>query len=153
MDMFPMLFNYSVIDSEHNRKLPYYWILNSQQEFALVGERKALDEEVSLYAVNDTLKDVRVDYTVTAYDEQLNDRVIATGSCKQKKNSAELINKIANGDKPELWIIKWNYQGKTAVNHTFVGRPSYEAAKEWVKIIGREMGRLDDFREIAWLEK
>ena len=43
MDMFPMLFNYSVIDCEYNRKLPYYWIQKSQQEFALMGVRKAID--------------------------------------------------------------------------------------------------------------
>ena len=35
-DMWPMLFNYSVVDCDGQRKLPYYWIRESQQDVALI---------------------------------------------------------------------------------------------------------------------
>ncbi|MBQ9760526.1 MAG: hypothetical protein IJW16_04170, partial [Clostridia bacterium] len=148
MDMFPMLFNYSIIDCDYNRKLPYYWIQKSQQEFALMGVRRELDGELALYAVNDTLDAHTVEYTVTAYDEDLTSRTVAMGICKQEKNSASLIQRIAEGDKPQLWIIKWRENGKEYQNHVVTRNTTYDIAREWVKIIGNEEGFFDEILEL-----
>lgn len=152
MDMFPMLFNYSVIDCDYNRKLPFYWIQKSQQAFALMGVRQEADGEISLYAANDTLLPHTAEYTVTAYDEALEAKTVAVGSCTLEKNSAKMIHKIANGDRPSLWIIKWVENGKTYFNHVFTKPTTYEITKKWVEIIGRETGLSDELLELKYLQ-
>lgn len=151
IDMFPMMFNYSVIDSEFNHKLPYYWIKQSQQEFALVGECEKHNGPYKIYAINDTMTDVVADYTITAYDEDLNKTVIATGVCEQKKNSAEAFLKPVQSNGTQLWIIKWTYKGKTCVNHAITGKVGFDTMKKWVKVISEETG--NDFLELARLEE
>ena len=87
-DMWPMLFNYSVIDWEGNRKLPYYWIRQSQQDVALVAVRENTGEPPALYAVNGTLRNVAISYTVTAYNAEGKAREIACGNTVQAGNCA-----------------------------------------------------------------
>jgi hypothetical protein len=154
IDMFPMMFNYSVIDSDYNRKLPYYWIKQSQQAFMLAGECEKHEGPYKIYAINDTMEDVIADYTVTAYDKDLNKRVIATGTCEQKKNSVEAFLKPIQSKEPELWIIKWTYKGKTCVNHVITGKIDLDTIKKWVKVIGDETGDGKDYLEITnWMEE
>ena len=148
MDMFPMLFNYSVIDCYGGRKLPYYWIQTSQQEIALMAVRKEIGGELALYAANDTLLDCKSEYTVTAYNEDMTHRTIASGIFAQKKNSSSLIQRVAEDDKPQLWIIKWNVGNKTCFNHVFTGKTSYEVMKNWIEIIETESGNLGKFPEL-----
>ena len=138
LDMWPMLFNYSVIDSEFGRKLPYYWIRQAQQDFAIVGTWTEEHSDIALYAANDTLREHRVSYTVTAYDKKGKGSVIATGSCRQEKNSSSLIQRIDNGDEAQLWIIRWTDEGKECVNHVFTGNADYETTKMWAEIIKKE---------------
>jgi hypothetical protein len=138
MDMFPMLFNYSVIDCDGNRKLPYYWIQKSQQAFALVGVRREVGGELALYAVNDTRETHTVEYTVTEYSADLTSRTLAMGICEQRANSVDLVQRIAEREEPKLWVIRWTEAGKTYQNHVFTRNASFEVMREWVKIIGRE---------------
>lgn len=148
VDMWPMLFNYSIMDYEYNKKLPYHWIRQSQQEFALMGVRTKIDGEMALYAANDTLHDVTASYTVTAYDADGNGKNIASGICKQGANSAELIQRIAEGDEASLWIIKWTYNGETQSNHVFTKKTTYDVMRKWVEIIGRECGFINEITEL-----
>lgn len=147
-DMWPMAFNYSIMDWELNKKLPYFWIKNSQQEFALIATRKEIDGELALYAANDTLTAHTVEYTVTAYDQDCNCNVIAKGICRQDKNSASLIQRIAENEKPELWIIKWTDNGKDYTNHIFTQNTDYDVMAKWVKIIEKECGFENEFLEL-----
>jgi len=148
MDMWPMLFNYSVIDSDGMRKLPYYWIRQSQQEIALMAVRKELDGELALYAANDTLSVANVEYTVTAYDMQGNGKPIASGICDLKENSATLIQRIAEGEEPALWIIRWKVAGKECTNHVFTKYAPFETVKLWTKIIGEQCGFGNELEEL-----
>ena len=149
MDMWPMLFNYSVIDYEYNKKLPYFWIRQSQQNFALMGVRTELDGELALYAANDTRTTRTVQYTVTAYSENGSARIIASGICRQEGNSAALIQRIAESDAPELWVIQWTENGVACFNHVFTQKASFETMREWVKIIGQQQGFAGEILEIA----
>ena len=153
MDMFPMLFNYSVIDCDHNRKLPYYWIQKSQQPFALMGVRREIGGELALYAANDTREAHTVSYTVEEYDEAMNKKLIAMGVCKQEKNSVGLIQRIAEDGTPKLWIIKWSENGKEYQNHVFTHTTSYDVMRRWVEVIGREEHFLDEILELKLLKK
>lgn len=147
LDMWPMLFNVSVIDCEFKRKLPYYWIRQAQQDFALVGVRKELNGELSVYAVNNTLKVHKAKYSITAYDENGESVQIASGMAEQKENSSDLIQRISNPAKPQLWIIKWEEDGKSYMNHVLTGIPDFETVKKWVNIIACE-GEFEDIAEI-----
>lgn len=135
IDMWPMLFNVSVIDCDYKRKLPYYWIRQAQQDFVIVGVRKELNGELALYAVNNTLNVHKVEYTVTAYDENCDSRQIAAGIAEQKENSSDMIQRIAEPEQPQLWIIKWEENGEKYMNHVLTKMPEFKTAKKWVKII------------------
>ncbi len=150
MDMWPMAFNYSVIDCDFNRKLPYFWIRSSQEEIALMAVRNELGGEVTLHAANDTLNDAIIEYTVTAYGNDLASRVIASGVVKQSKNSSSLIQRIAdNGEtKPELWIITAKCSDKVSTNHFITGKTNFETMREWVKIIGEIGGYANEILEL-----
>lgn len=148
MDMWPMLFNYSVIDYEFNRKLPYYWIKQSQQDFALMGVRIETDGELAIYAANDTLDTHTATYSVTAYNKDGKSKTIASGICRQAKNSSSLIQRISESDNPELWIIRWVENGKEFTNHIITKQTDFETTRLWVKIIGEQSGFKDEILEL-----
>ena len=147
IDMWPMLFNQSVIDCDYKRKLPYYWIRQAQQDFVLAGVRKDLDGELSIYAINNTLDIHKAEYTITAYNENGEAKLIASGIAEQKENSSDLIQRIAETQAPQLWIIKWQENGKTYMNHVLTGMADFETMRKWVKIIARE-GEFEYITEI-----
>ena len=138
-DMWPMLFNYSIIDCDGVRKLPYYWIEKSQQDFALMAVRRELGGEVALYAANDTMDVHTARYTVTAYDKDCNGTLLLQGDWTQAKNSNAKIVPLTVGEVTALLIIKWEENGKTYANHFFTSREMpFDCMKAWVKIIERE---------------
>ena len=148
MDMFPMLFNYSVIDSDHNRKLPYFWIRHSQETVALMGVRKELDQPIALFAVNDTLAPHSVSYTVTAYDEALNKTVLLQSDCQIQPNSSSELCCLDLDEKPRLLILSWTENGVTRKNHVVTGKTSFQTTRAWVEIIGKELGFYEDILEL-----
>ena len=133
LDMWPMLFNYSVVDCDFVKKLPCYWIKQSQQSFALCVVRKTVDGEIALYSVNDTLSEQKGEYKITAVDENGAEKVIYSGVYCEKKNSSRLVSALAEGEKQELWIIEWKDEKGTHYNHFITGeRPySFETVKKW----------------------
>lgn len=138
-DMWPMLFNYSVIDCDGVRKLPYYWIEKSQQDFALMAVRRELGGKVALYAANDTSDAHSAHYTVTAYDEDCKETLLVQGDWIQPKNAGAEIVPLSVGDEPRLLIIKWVEKGKTYANHFFTSQKMpFEHMKAWTQIIRRE---------------
>jgi len=149
MDMWPMLFNYSVIDCNGLRKLPYYWIKASQQTVSLMAVRTELESDPALYIANDTLRAASVEYTVTAYGTDLSSRVIASGRVRQEANSSSVIQRICTADSPELWVIRYTEGGKEYVNHFFTAIPDYSVAKEWIRILEPLLSGEDCFAELG----
>lgn len=148
IDMWPMIYNFSVMDCDMNKKLGYFWIKKSHQEFALMAVRKEIDGEMNLYAVNDTLKDEVVSYTVTEYNIKGEGALVAKGICEQKANSSSMIQRMYEGSEPKLWIFKWVKDGKEYLNHAITGYPEFDVAKKWVEIIGKECGIIDEILEL-----
>ena len=138
-DMWQMLFNYSVIDCYGNNKMPYYWIRESQQAFALMIVRYELDGEIALYAANNTLEGHSGSYRVLAIDEDGNESVVAMGGYDEPKNGSRLIQRIPEGGAPKLLIIEWTENGNTHYNHFVTGRMpwSLDAWKIWSKRIDK----------------
>lgn len=146
-DMWPMLFNYSIIDSDGKRKLPYFWIRNSQKEVCLAAVRMETGGKMELYCLNDTLKNCTVKYSITAYDETLEGKEILNGEFESNKNSSKIIKKLSEPKKPSLLIIKWESDGETHINHTFTSWTDFEVMKKWVEIIGKECGFYSEINE------
>lgn len=138
-DMWPMLFNYSVIDTDFVRKMPYYWIRQSQQPFALMVVRKELDGEINLYTANDTLMIQKGNYDITAYREDGSQEIVASGRFSAEPNSSRMIQLLTEDREPELWIIRWIIDGKEYCNHFVTGSKhcSFECWKDWVNVLNR----------------
>lgn len=103
----------------------------------------------ALYAANDNLYTHTAEYTVTAYDESGTGRIIASGICRQQKNSSSFIQRIAESETPQLWIIRWREKGVPCTNHVFTQKASYEVMRSWIKIIGEQCGFVDDILELS----
>ena len=134
MDMWPMLFNYSVMDCNGLPKLPYYWIRQAQQEVALMAVRKDLSGKLSLYVANDTLQEQSICYTVESYDADGNHRVILVGDYAAAANASAHICELPE-EKPAMLILRWNINGKTCVNHAFTADVSYPVMLRWLKLL------------------
>ena len=138
IDMWPMLFNVSVIDSEYGRKMPYYWLEKAQQDSCLIFMKNESKDIWELYSSNCTSDTHLIEYSVTAYDENGNCDVIAKGKYNQKENCSELLQCIANPDKPELWIAEWKDNKNVYRNHAIIGFSSIETMKLWAEIISEK---------------
>lgn len=148
IDMWPMLFNYSVIDSDYGRKLPYYFIRESQKDFNLIVTREARDGDAALYTSNATLTPHKAAYTVTEYCEGHDARVIACGECECEKNCSKRVITLEKSDTPRLLIIKWCENGKNYANHFIDGKADFPTVKRWVKIIAEAIGESGNIAEL-----
>ena len=146
-DMFPMLYNYSVIDCDGNRKLPYFWLRQAQQEVALIATRPANGEAMHLYLANDTLKEQAISYTVTAYDAKGNARIAAEGSLTAAKNAVTDLG-VLEDHGAELLILRWERGGKVDTNHALTAFSDFDTCREWVAIIARECGMEEEILEL-----
>lgn len=138
-DMWPMLYNYSVVDCDGVRKLPYYFIEKAQQEFCLLATRPESEGDWCLYAANDTLSAIDASYTVTAYDRAGNARLLASGICRQGANSTGLLQRLTPQE-PALWVLRWQCGGKEYVNHAITGDVDFPTAKRWVTLLQQAYG-------------
>ncbi|MBE6702257.1 MAG: hypothetical protein E7585_02450 [Ruminococcaceae bacterium] len=148
-DMWPMLFNYSVIDWEGNRKLPYYWIRQSQQDVLLMAVREDLSKAPVLYAANNTLQKASISYTVTAYNENGEGRELACGVWEQSANSTAPILTFSEPSDPELWVIRWQLDGKEYTNHFFTGKAPFETYRRFVRILSEAGGFAGELLELS----
>jgi hypothetical protein len=143
-----MAFNYSAMDYKLGPKLPYFWIEKSHQELLLAAVRTEIDGKMALYALNDTLSEKKITYSVKAYDKSGNSKTLAVGTVSQEKNSSALIQRIYNSEESELWIITWSDGEREYKNHAITGKADFETVKNWVKIIADEFGITDKVAEI-----
>jgi len=135
LDMWQMLFNFSVVDSEFRPKLPYYWIKQAQQSFALIVTNEEVYGDISLYAANETLDEKSCVYKITEIDEDGNSRELMSGKLTAKANVSARIKPLSvKGNK--LLLIEWTADGVTGKNHFVTGKPVYD---------------LDTYR--AWLDR
>lgn len=141
-DMWPMLFNYSVVDVDFHKKMPYYWIKQSQQYFALLIVRREMNGKIALYTANDTLERHLGEYKITAYDEIGSMRIVAVGAYDEVPNTSRMIQRLPEKNTPELWIIEWSEHGKKYYNHFVTGEKSYsfEAFRAWTNRLNKLYG-------------
>jgi beta-mannosidase len=113
LDMWPMGFNYSVVDSSFTPKLPFYTIALAQQPLALMAmdspDNKALPR---LHAVNDTRKTCNGTYRITT----LQGKEVAAGNFTVAANSVANLGELPV-DPADFVIIHWNCEDKQGANY------------------------------------
>ena len=141
-DMWPCLYNYSIIDGNLNPKLPYYWIRESQQLFALMAVRYEYGGEAALYSANNTLSRHTGEYTIVAVDANGRRREVASGRFNEAPNSSRMLQRLPEGDKPELWIIEWTENGETYRNHFVTGSKQcdFKIWRRWLNVLKKNFG-------------
>ena len=136
-DMWPMLFNYSVVDCKGNRKLPFDWIRQAQRALALMAVKQDCEGLPTLYAVNDTLEAHRGSYRITAYGTNGQAHPVCEGTFAVVANSVTTLP-TPNVAEQELWLMEWTAEdGQTHCNHFVTGARPYpfEAWKRWNTIL------------------
>jgi hypothetical protein len=73
------------------------------------------------------------------------------GTVKQKKNSVSLIQRLAESERAEMWIIKWSCGAQSGFNHVFTGSSDYDTVKGWVEILESQYGEDTHFDELTAL--
>ncbi len=134
LDMWPMMFNYSVVDSNFRPKQPTYdWIRQSQQASCLAAEASEDGGTIRIFALNDTLKKQQGRYRILTLAEGGAEKELAASDFVMELNATTPITKIANPGKPALWILEWTLDGKTSFNHFVCGKPPipFETYREW----------------------
>lgn len=138
LDMWPMLFNYSVVDSSFRPKLPYAWIKEAQQRFALLVSRRTPEGEPILYAANDTLSRRQGSWRILAVGEDGAKRELARGSYDAAPNATTCLGPLKEEGR-ELWLLEWEENGERFTNHFLAARPPFDLCifQEWLKEIER----------------
>lgn len=133
LDMHPMAFQFSAVDSNFCKKKIYYWLRQSQQPVCVVACENKDENQVGLYICNDTLEpaegSVRV-YEITAGNIR---KDIHSEQFSVKRNCSVLLGDVEELKSQSLFIIEWTIDGVTSFNHYLGGRPPYdfEAFKVW----------------------
>lgn len=133
LDMWPMMFNYSVVDYSFRKKKPYYWIRQSQQPLCLMVVETE-DGELTLHVANDTLREYHGEFTVTGYaagDEA--GREIGSGEFSAAPNQNAKVQSMPRPDGHMLWIIEWQADGHNCLNHFVCGKApfDFDVWKQW----------------------
>jgi beta-mannosidase len=133
LDMHPMAFQFSAVDSNFCKKKHYYWLRQSQQPVCVIACESKDEARVGLYICNDTLESVegscRV-HEITAGNERkeiLSEKFAAASNC------SVLLGNVEELKSKSLFIIEWTIDGTTSFNHYLGGKPPYdfETLKVW----------------------
>lgn len=135
LDMWPMLFNYSVVDSSFRPKLPYYYLKNSQQSFAFIVCRKEYEGNVALYAANETLSVHEGTCRITAVAQDGTERPVLSVPYRVMPNRSIRVAAPEEGGEAELWLIEWEENGQIHRNHYVTGKRPYSLSiyREWMQ--------------------
>ncbi len=126
IDMWPMLFNYSVVDYSFCKKMPYYWIRQSQQPFCLMAVRQEEKGPTGLYAANDTLKRMNGCYTIYNVINKGEMKNVASGSFDIAPNENMMLQSLELPEKQMLLIIEWKIDQGIYSNHYISGDPPFD---------------------------
>jgi beta-mannosidase len=134
VDMWPMMFNYSVVDARFRPKQPCYdWIRRSQQARCLLVAEPA-EGDLELFAANDTREPFEGRCRVTAIEAGGGERTLLEEAFTCGANGSERLRALPRPAGQALWMIEWEAGGRRAFNHYIAGSPPFpfEAYHGWV---------------------
>lgn len=140
LDMWPMGFNYSVVDSNFRPKQPVYdWIRQSQLPLCLMAEESADGKHLILFAANDTLAEQRGQYRVYSIDAAGKEKERLSGEFSATRNATVEVKRIPSVQEQALLVLEWTVNGQTGRNHCLCGRPpfSFEVYRQWCACLER----------------
>lgn len=139
LDMWPMMFNFSVVDYHFRKKLPYYWIRQSQQPLCLMAEAGDNGAFV-VFAVNDTLRTQSGTMRLYGIDENGRKTVYREQKFQVAANvSARIEEQVVPPDGNDLNIIEWEVDDRKGCNHFTAGTPPFvfEKYRVWSEYLER----------------
>ncbi len=134
MDMWPMMFNYSVVDYQSRTKNPpYAWIRQSQQPFCLMVHDVEGNGRHCLFAANDTRESLAGRYRILAVGAEGQERELVSDEFAVEANRTEALREVSAPDAPALWILEWQAEDRLYHNHFVWGEPPFpfEVYREW----------------------
>jgi beta-mannosidase len=138
LDMWPMMFNYSVVDSAFRKKQPAYgWIKQSHQTTCLAAEFEDDGKNVAIYALNDSRNTyaARCKVSRVGDDGALKELAMHDFTCAANVTSPVIT--IPASDRQELWILELSFDGKTVLNHFVSGTTPFDFGqfRRWILIL------------------
>jgi len=134
LDMWPMMFNYSIVDYNLRKKQPCYdWIKRSQQPLCLlIADRGAGD--LALIAANDTLDATDGTYCISTVDARGHAAHLCSGTFAAPANASSRVHTIERPSAQMLWLTEWQTSRWRGSNHFVTGTPPYdfEVYRRWV---------------------
>jgi beta-mannosidase len=134
LDMWPMGFNYSVVDSNFRPKQPVYdWIRQSQQALCLMAEESSDGQHLILFAANDSLEERRGKYRVYSIDASGAEQERLSGEFSATRNATVEVKRLSPIAEQALLVLEWTVAGQTGRNHFICGRPpfKFEVYRQW----------------------
>ncbi len=141
LDMWPMISNYSVVDSLFRPKKPYYWIRQSQQPCCLLVVEPT-DGDPELFVANDTLMPYKGAYRILSIDAEGRETELRQGEFQAERNATSKLGSVQPEQMPALWLIQWETQDGKGWNHYICGQPPYafDVYKAWCEKLDRLSG-------------
>ena len=100
------------------KKLAHYYIKRSQQPICLMFDEPE-DGHITLYAVNDTVTDTEINYTIT---EMYKDEEIISGTvCARTALSLAVCNVEVEENEQKFYLIEWQCGSGKYKNHFCTG--------------------------------
>jgi beta-mannosidase len=140
LDMWPMMFNASLVDSLFRKKMPYYWVRQSQQPFCLMvqdaepGDMSVFATgQMKIFAANDTLEQYCGQYRILRLGAEGQTEELLTGDFLVNSNTTSLIATMPSPEMQALLIIEWTIKGRRYFNHFISGSPpfDFETFRNW----------------------
>lgn len=133
IDCWPQ-FSDAVVDYYFGKKLAYHYIKRVQVPFCVImGELEGWVHPI--HAVNDTLEDVQVSYSIR---DHASGEIVSSGSRVITANGNMILGEIKGfRGEHKLYLIEWEVNGEKFGNHYSRVYPpaSFEAYKEWLEPI------------------
>ena len=125
LDMWQMMFNYSVVDSEMKPKLPFYWIKQSQQDICFMFDRSD-DGTIVLRYANDTLEAKKIAFKIYSCDPETGKmELIAENTAQLEANASGSVIENLNAGNAKLLLAEWENGGKVCYNHFVAAQRPY----------------------------
>lgn len=149
----------AVVDYYYNRKLAYFNIKRSQEPVCVMfNEYLSNNENMQLYAANETLEDKNVSYKVTDINTGT---VVMQGSGVAKANASNKLDSVKTINEQTLLLIEYEVDGKTYKNHYLTGTPEYDykkltsiRKKDYKDFPEPIVGKTFDYKKVKeWLKK
>ncbi|MCX7848181.1 MAG: hypothetical protein N2595_09170 [bacterium] len=133
-DMWPMMFNYSIVDYHGAKKQPCYdWIKLAQQPLCLLIADDGL-ADLRLIAANDTFNELHGSFQILQVDSHNHETVLCSDSFSAAPNASTTLRSFPRPADQYLWLISWRTSHHSGCNHFVTGSVPFSFAtyRQWV---------------------